>query len=279
VLFAFLTAMSVVVSGVASTLALGRAQVGVLDADLASKIDADYSADPTGTRLAPLDAEIGEAVRQDELRLEDKNDDVEIVDVFYVDPPENTADEGDPESGTETPGGSPTPGPEAGSSAVPGITPAPRSTPTPTPTPKSAPDSTPPRTPAPTAAPTPAPTAAPKPTPTCSAPDPLSGFVESITPSDGARGVSVSTNVVIKFNQPMDATTIITNNVSLPGPVGSAGVDVTLSYNATTYEVTLNPDVDLDPGAEYHPAVWKQIKNACGTKQGVEAATMFTTVP
>ena len=264
VLFAYLTAMSVVVAGAASTLALGRAEVGTLGADLDALISADYSADPAGKRLAPLDAEIGEAVRQDELRLEDKNDDVEIVDVFYVDPPENTADEGDPELGTETE--TPTPSPTPTPTPTLSLTPKPQSTPTPQPAP------------APQPTPTPQPAPAPQPTPTCSAPNPLSGFVESVIPSDDTLGVSVSTNVVIKFNQPMDATTIHTNNVYLLGPTGGVGVDATLSYNATTYEVTINPAADLDPGAEYHPTVRKQIKNACGTKQGVGVITEFWTI-
>lgn len=140
--------MSVVVAGVASTLALGRAQVGVLDADLAAMIRADYSADPDGKRLAPLDAEIGEAVRQDELRLEDRNYDLEIVDVFY--PSENTADEGDPDPGTETEMPTPTPPPPPPPPPTPQLPPPPAPTPqpgparTPTPTPVSTPTTKPP---------------------------------------------------------------------------------------------------------------------------------------
>jgi hypothetical protein len=117
-------------------------------------------------------------------------------------------------------------------------------------------------------------------TPACSDPDPLYGFVRAITPIDGATGVSVSSNVVIKFNQPMQAASVNTTNVYLmdsshkPG-----GIWVTVSYNADTYEATMNPNADLKPGAIYYPAVWKGIKNACGTRQGVTVTTTFRTAP
>ena len=48
----------------ASTLALARAQVESVDADLASVIGADYSADPRGARLAPLSEGIVDAARE-----------------------------------------------------------------------------------------------------------------------------------------------------------------------------------------------------------------------
>lgn len=54
---------------------------------------------------------------------------------------------------------------------------------------------------------------------------------------------------------------------------------ITLTYNALTYEATLDPDSDLDPGATYYITVWKGVKNACGTRQGVSVTTAFVTAP
>jgi len=147
--------------------------------------------------------------------------------------------------------------------------------PTPTSTPTPVPTNTPTETPTPTQTPTPPPT----PTPPCVPPDPVYGFVQTITPPDGATGVTVSTDVVIKFNQPMDAGTVNTTNVYMTDGINPAGLWATVSYDANTYEATLNPDADLNPGATYYPGAWRNIRNACGTRQGVDVTTAFTTAP
>src|SRR3990172_6723360 len=81
-LIAYLVALSIVLAGVASTFALAHQDTRNLRADLASVIRADYSADPAGTTLAPLEDGIIEAARQDEDRLGEAGDAVEIVQVF-----------------------------------------------------------------------------------------------------------------------------------------------------------------------------------------------------
>src|SRR3990172_9598127 len=83
-LIAYLVALSIVLAGVASTFALVHQDTRNLRADLASVIRADYSADPAGTTLAPLEDCILEAARQDDKMLRDDSTDVEIVQVFYV---------------------------------------------------------------------------------------------------------------------------------------------------------------------------------------------------
>src|SRR3989304_3878152 len=62
---------SVVLAGVASAIALARAGSGRLNADLSSALRADYSADPNGTRLAPLSQDIIDAAREDAENLEE----------------------------------------------------------------------------------------------------------------------------------------------------------------------------------------------------------------
>jgi len=119
-----LVAISVVLAGVASALALALPDAEHLDADMASLIRADYSADPEGRRLAPLSNEIVEVVRQDERNLQEEIAGVEIVPVFILDP---SSDSGPVDSDSESPAPSPTPEDTP--------TPAPASAPTSTPTP------------------------------------------------------------------------------------------------------------------------------------------------
>src|SRR3972149_5950577 len=104
---ASLVAISVALAGIASTFALADRASSELDADLASRIRADYSADPTGTTLAPLDEGLLESALQGEYRLGEAGDDIEIVQVF-------------------NPGGLP-----PGDVAVPGLTPRAGATPAP----------------------------------------------------------------------------------------------------------------------------------------------------
>jgi len=276
-LIAYLVALSIVLAGVASTFALAHQGTPELQAELASRLRADYSADPTGTMLAPLQGEILESARRDEDRLDETGEGIEIVQVFNLGgtPP------GDVEVPEPTPTGEATP--RTGETPPPGSMPPPSGgtpTPTPTPTPGTTPTATPAPTPTPPPASTPSPTPAPTVTPACSPPDPVTGFVQAVTPSDGATGVPVYTNIVIRFNQPMDATTVNAQKVYLmDSSQNNAGLWVTVSYNALTYEATINPDADLDPDAVYYPAVWKTIKNACGTRQDVTVTTAFRTAP
>ncbi len=137
ILIASLVAISVILAGIASTLALARPNVERLDADLAALIQADYSADPEGTRLAPLDERIIEDVRDDEQRLQSGSSDIEIIPVFHVgqsdiEPPEEIMTDDSPGATTQTPTPAPTPPP---ADAPPqGATPTPIPPPAPTPT-------------------------------------------------------------------------------------------------------------------------------------------------
>ncbi|MCH7999560.1 MAG: DNRLRE domain-containing protein [Chloroflexi bacterium] len=179
---ASLIAISVVLAGVASALALARPDVERLDANLASLIRADYSADPDGTTLAPLGEGIIDVARQDEAYLREISG-VEIVPVFVLDRTgDSTSGSGDSTSGSGggTGSGDSTSGSGDGTgsggggtgsgdgtsgsgdsgtgSGDGGSTPgdgAPGSTPTPTPTGGGTPGSTP--TPAPGSTPTPPP--------------------------------------------------------------------------------------------------------------------------
>ena len=133
---AFLVTVSVVLAHMAATLALARPDGERLDADLASVISADYSADPEGTRLAPLEGQIIDAVRRDEGQLLMDVPGVEIVPISYADPPEDSGSNADPEATTPTPTATPNASPKPTDTAAPPPSPvAPTATPTPGPTP------------------------------------------------------------------------------------------------------------------------------------------------
>ncbi len=59
----------------------------------------------------------------------------------------------------------------------------------------------------------------------------------------------------------------------------TSGNWVTLTYNALTYEATIDPRVDLQANDIYYITVWKGVKNACGVRQGVTVSTIFVTAP
>src|SRR3990172_9178869 len=135
-LIAFIMAMSVALAGGASTFALAGRGSSELEADLASRIRADYSADPTGTTLAPLDEGLLESARRDEDRLGEAADGIEIVPVFNPGglPPGDVA----VPVLTPTAGATPVAGETPAPGETPGLgeTPSPGATPTPTPTPR-----------------------------------------------------------------------------------------------------------------------------------------------
>ena len=90
----------------ASTCALVRAQVEHLDADLASVIRADYSADPRGATLAPLAEGIVDVARRDESRLQETIPGIEIVPVSHQ-PASTVAEDGAEPATPDTPAASP----------------------------------------------------------------------------------------------------------------------------------------------------------------------------
>jgi hypothetical protein len=177
---ALLVAISIALAAVAASFAVARPARAEIDANLGSYLNADYSAGTGDESIAPLDPEIIDIARNDEAGLS-SNPDAEIVDVFYVDPPDPNDDSDNNDifvnppptpgpqdtptpSPTRVPDGSTvTPTPRPGETPGPTLPPGSTATPTPTtkpnatlgPTPNAA---TPTPTPVPTATPTPAPT-------------------------------------------------------------------------------------------------------------------------
>ncbi|MEO8357395.1 MAG: SdrD B-like domain-containing protein, partial [Chloroflexota bacterium] len=107
----------------------------------------------------------------------------------------------------------------------------------------------------------------------CSAPDPVNGFVVSTNPSNGATGVPMSTtNISVTFNQPVltsGADSVYSSGkIELKNQANGKTVAITgVTYDPVTFTATLTFDAS-DPnwqaGTLYTITV-KNVKNACGT--------------
>jgi hypothetical protein len=66
----------------------------------------------------------------------------------------------------------------------------------------------------------------------------------TVTPADGATGVSIASSATAVFNEPMDAATISTSTFELRSPSNNL-VMAAVSYNSTTRTATLTPSTSL----------------------------------
>lgn len=121
-------------------------------------------------------------------------------------------------------------------------------------------------------------------TPSCTAPDPVNGFVVSTNPANGAVNVSMSTTTItIVYDQPMMDTggqsvdrvdKYLLSNQTTPGLITITGV----TYDPATYTATLTIDTSDSnwlSGNLYELTI-KTVQNACGTSQTSVIRT-FTT--
>lgn len=159
IVVALILAVSVVMAGAASTLALDRPRLDRLEAGLESRISADYSRDERTLKFAPLDETVIDTIRDDENEAgaTPSADGVEIVPPQRLEPAQPPKATPSP-SPTFVPTVTPTPTPTPFTTATPGTTPVHTPTPTPTPRPTIALTLPPLPTPKPTVAPTPTPT-------------------------------------------------------------------------------------------------------------------------
>lgn len=91
--------------------------------------------------------------------------------------------------------------------------------------------------------------------------------ISSVTPADNATGQSVAVAPVITFAEAIDEATIKTSNIFLV-PATSTGVAVpiaaSLSYNSSTFAVTLTPTSSLSASTEYDLMITTGIKDGSG---------------
>jgi hypothetical protein len=85
-------------------------------------------------------------------------------------------------------------------------------------------------------------------------PDTTAPTITVRSPTAGATGVSVGTNVTVTFSEAMNAATVSGTTFELRSPAGTL-VAAAVSYSATTRVATLNPTVDLAGGITYTATV------------------------
>jgi hypothetical protein len=122
----------------------------------------------------------------------------------------------------------------------------------------------------------------------CVASDPLTGYVVSSTPANGATGVTLGTTTLeVTFNQPM--ATIGGGSVLAAGNFDNQIVNLSLggdvpitnvSYNPNTRTATLTintSDADWRAGSQYRLRIKSGIKSACDAGQGIDVNIQFHT--
>jgi len=113
--------------------------------------------------------------------------------------------------------------------------------------------------------------------------DTTSPTVSSVAPTEGAATVALDANVEANFSETMAASTITNSTFTLtPAVKGATTVAAAVSYDPTTNEATLNPNVELQAGKTYSAKVKggsAGVKDSAGNPLAAEKVWSFTTLP
>ena len=125
---------------------------------------------------------------------------------------------------------------------------------------------------------------------TAASADSAAPSVSATVPTDGAKGVAISSTINVSFYEPMDPTTITTANLLVTGP-GSAPVVGTVVFDPTTntaiftriYHTTTpvdshpTPVSNLDPNTTYNVTLTTAVKDMAGNALAANKVWSFTT--
>jgi hypothetical protein len=95
--------------------------------------------------------------------------------------------------------------------------------------------------------------------------------VTGTSPTNGATGVAIGSNVTATFSEDMDSSTINSGTVFIGGKVGL------ITWNASTKTATVNPDTDLDYSTTYTATVTTGAKDQAGNSLAANYVFSFTT--
>ncbi|MDO8500262.1 MAG: Ig-like domain-containing protein, partial [Gemmatimonadaceae bacterium] len=98
------------------------------------------------------------------------------------------------------------------------------------------------------------------------------------TPTNGATGIAINTNVTVTFSEPMNATTINSTNITLTPTAGGSPIAGTVTYNSATNTATLDPTADLANNTSYTITVTTGVKDVAGNALAATSTSTFTTV-
>ena len=112
--------------------------------------------------------------------------------------------------------------------------------------------------------------------PFATATDRTSPTVSSISPTDAATDVTIGTDVVVTFSEPVNPTTVTNSTFSLSDGVGNVSATITLSSGNTV--ATLDPTADLANNTEYTVTVTIGVEDATGNTLASQFTSTFTAV-
>lgn len=99
--------------------------------------------------------------------------------------------------------------------------------------------------------------------------------VSSVTPANGATGVSVAGTVEVRFSEPLDPATAIPANVQLSA--GQTAVPMTVTYVPQTNSVRIAPTGALAPFTAYDVRIGTGLTDAAGVGLAAAFSSTFTT--
>jgi len=100
--------------------------------------------------------------------------------------------------------------------------------------------------------------------------------VVSVTPADMSSGVVLNGWVAITFNEGLDPSTLTPPTFALTQ--GTTSLPITISYDPTTYVVTLTPPGILAPLTTYTITIGTQLRDEGGNPLAAPYSASFTTV-
>lgn len=103
--------------------------------------------------------------------------------------------------------------------------------------------------------------------------------VTSTTPADAATGVSVSADILFDFDEALDLSTVNNTNFILMKSDGTlvSLLNSEITYNSTTFVVTINPGSSLSAATAYVAIATRGIKDAAGNRLAAPVVVNFTT--
>ncbi|MEW6621567.1 MAG: Ig-like domain-containing protein [Bacillota bacterium] len=96
------------------------------------------------------------------------------------------------------------------------------------------------------------------------------------SPKPNSTNIAVDTDIIIKFAQAMDTSTLTTSNVYLRKSGTSRNISSSLSYSSSTRTLTLTPDSNLDYDTDYIVYITSSVKDNKGNRMST-TSWRFTT--
>ncbi len=106
--------------------------------------------------------------------------------------------------------------------------------------------------------------------------------VVTVTPPDGATGISVTAAPVAQLSEPLNATTVTASTVQLATQPGGVAVTGTVTYDNTSRSITFTPTSALTPNTGYRLQLLggpTGIADPAGNHLAATATSTFTTAP